>query len=171
MSDKLAFESGPSGVSAHMFCGGEINLKLGLQTARESTGRLLWSGPRGLLRLDSICLLSDIVCFTPGNPLSSLTPFMVSGVYSDSSRSDPERPRGPGVHKPHVWNSKPFTITHSAIEFLPDRSLFLAILFELLYLLTFFFFFWNILWNYSVTGRVLRDGDLDCAEIWTVEEA
>lgn len=40
MSDRPALKSGPSGVSAHMFCGGEINLKLGLQTARESTGRL-----------------------------------------------------------------------------------------------------------------------------------
>lgn len=67
MSDRLAFKSGPSGVSAHMFCGGEINLKLGLQTARKSPGRLcdlvLWP-----LRLDSVCLLSDIVCFTPGKP-------------------------------------------------------------------------------------------------------
>lgn len=40
MSDRLTFKSGPSAVYTHMFHGGEINLKLGLQTARESTGRL-----------------------------------------------------------------------------------------------------------------------------------
>lgn len=72
-----------------------LTLKLGFRHREKAqAASVIWnSWP---LRLDSVCLLGDIVCFTPENPLSSLTPFMVSGVHSDSSRSDPERPRGPG---------------------------------------------------------------------------
>lgn len=99
-----------------------LTLNLGFkQREKAQAASMIW--PSWPLRLDSICLLSDIVYFTPGNPLSSVTPFMVSGVHSDSSRSDPERPRGPAVHKPYVWNSKPFTIACSASEFLTDQSL------------------------------------------------
>lgn len=91
------------------------------QREKAQAASVIWSS--WPLRLDSVCLLCDIVYFTPGNPLCSLTPFMVSGVHSDSSRSDPERPRGPGVHKPYERNGKPFTITRSASAFLPNQSL------------------------------------------------
>lgn len=86
---------------------------------------------------------------------------MVSGVHSDSSRSDPERPRGPRVHNPYVWNSKPFTIIRSASMFLPDLRL---ISLEWLYLLHLLIFLGSLLWNYWWFR------DLGCPEWQTWED-
>lgn len=140
MSDRLTFKSGPLGVSAHMFCGGEINLKLGLQTARESPGRLCDLVLAALAWIGFVCSVTSFILLW--ETLSAHWHHSWCRVsILIPSRSDPERPRGPGVHKPHVWNSKPFTITSSTSEFLPDQSWCLgfekAISFEWLYLLTF----------------------------------
>lgn len=117
-----------------------LTLNLGFkQPEKAQAASVIWSSWPS--RLDSVCLLGDIVYFTPGNPLSSLTPFMVSGVHSDSLKVRSREAQRPGSSQTSCVKQQ--TIHNYTFRFrvltrlkLVSR-LWKVISFEWLYLLTF----------------------------------